>query len=52
VSGRFSQARIIAVDSVRGPDHIAIRTWLTGRTLAGSWRRPGPGVSRCSPPPG
>jgi hypothetical protein len=26
VSGRFSQARIRAVDTVRGPDHIAMRT--------------------------
>ncbi len=25
MSGRFSQARIIAVEIVRGPDHIAIR---------------------------
>ena len=25
MTGRFSQARISAVDTVRGPDHIAMR---------------------------
>jgi hypothetical protein len=31
VSGRFSQARIIAVETVRGPDHIAIRATAPAR---------------------
>jgi hypothetical protein len=29
VSGRFPHARIMAVEMLRGPDHIAIRTgWV------------------------
>ena len=40
MSGRFSQARIIAVEMLRGPDHIATRT-VTG-TVTG---RPCPATS-------
>jgi hypothetical protein len=36
VSGRFSQARISAVEIVRGPDHIAIRTAAGGEGATGS----------------
>ena len=34
VSGRFWKARISAVDTVRGPDHIAMRV---ARSAAAAW---------------